>query len=300
MTILNERSPRDRSDDHLDGHLERALAGNASEAVQSELREHAKACAACAALLELGPHLASRITETRKDDVRDQRTVARALAAGPRLGRSRRIGAAVGLSAAALLLGSLAAADYLGVRLPWVSHKTEAPVVNGRPAAVGVADPVPNTPPEAKAAALDEQTPAIESKPKDPTVSRVMEVPAESASELFSAANQLRLRGQDGQAISAYHRLQQAFPQSGEATLSFATLGALLLQRGDARGALAQFDGYVARGGPVLEEALAGRARALGQLGDRTGEAQAWRTLLDRFPSSVHAARARARLAELR
>jgi TolA-binding protein len=299
VTKPNERSPRDRGDEHLDGHLERALAGNASDAALGELREHAKACAACAALLELGPHLASRISETRKDDVRDQRAVARALLAGPRLGRSRRIVAALGLSAAALLLGSLAAADYLGVRLPWVAHATEATAAKSRPAA-GVPAPIPNTPPEITAPLPDEQAPAIGNTPKDPAVPRAVEVPAESASDLFSAANQLRRRGQDAQAISAYRRLQQAYPQSGEATLSLATLGALLLQRGDARGALAQFDGYVARGGPVLEEALAGRARALGQLGDRAGEAQAWRNLLDRFPSSVHAARAHARLAELR
>jgi TolA-binding protein len=300
VTNLNERRARDRGDEHLDGHLERALAGNASDAVLSELREHAKACAACAALLELGPPLASRISETRRDDVRDQRVVARALAVGPRLGRSRRVMAAVGLSAAALLLGSLATADYLGVRLPWRSHANEAPAAKGQPAAVGVPNAVPNNPPEVTAAARDEQSPAIENKPKDPAVPRAMEAPTESASELFSAANQLRRHGQDVQAISAYRRLQQAYPQSGEATLSFATLGALLLQRGDARGALTQFDSYVARGGPVLEEALAGRARALGQLGDQTGEVQAWRSLLDRFPSSVHAARAQARLTELR
>ena len=105
MTNVNERSPRDRDHEHLDGHE----------------------CAACAALLELGPHMAARISETRKDDVRDQRIVARALAAGPRVGRSRRVMVAMSLSAAALLLGSLAAADYLGVRMPWASHTTEAP-----------------------------------------------------------------------------------------------------------------------------------------------------------------------------
>ena len=166
---------------------------------------------------------------------------------------------------------------------------------------MSVPAPIPETPPEATAAALEQQPPAISrTKPKEPAVARATEAPTESASDLFSAANQLRRRGQDAQAISAYRRLQQAYPQSGEATLSLATLGALLLQRGDAKGALSQFDGYVARGGAVLEEALAGRARALGQLGDRPGEAQAWQTLLDRFPSSVHAARARARLAELR
>ena len=47
------------------------------------------------------------------------------------------------------------------------------------------------------------------------------------------------------------------------------------------------------------EEALAGRAAALEQL-NRTADAiAAWKSLLERYPGSIYAARARARLAQL-
>ena len=52
-------------------------------------------------------------------------------------------------------------------------------------------------------------------------------------------------------------------------------------------------------GGDVGEEALAGRADALEQL-NRTAEAiVAWKSLLERYPGSIYAARARAHLAQL-
>ncbi len=299
MTQPHASSPHARGSDHLDGLLERALADKATDAELGVLHEHTKNCAACAALLELGPQLAARLVEPKPDSERDQRAVARALAARPRHARSRRATAVVGLSAAAVLFGSLAAAQYLGVLLPRPATTTMGTSLKGPPPAPGAGGPARKALP---APAPDEpgQAAAPEPIPSEPAARGATEEPNESASELFSEGNQLRRNGRDALAIEAYRRLQQAYPQSGEATLSYATLGALLLQRGDAKGALAQFDGYVARGGPVLEEALAGRARALGQLGDRTREAQAWKRLLDRFPRSVHAARARARLAELR
>jgi hypothetical protein len=77
-------------------------------------------------------------------------------------------------------------------------------------------------------------------------------------------------------------------------------LGRLLLDRGDPKAALARFDAYLASGATTLgEEALLGRALAFGKLGQSMQEAEAWQALLQRYPSSLHAARARERLAAL-
>ena len=298
MTQPHASLLHDRGSDHLDGLLERALSGTATGAELGVLQAHTKDCAACAALLELGPQLAARLVESKPDPERDQRAVVRALAA-PHHIRSRRAAVIVGLPAAALLFGSLAAAQYLGVLLPRASTTAATSSPNRAPAPLGEG----RAPRHAEPPRTEEpgkQVSAVEPAAPESAAPGARATTIESASELFAQGNQLRRSARDVSAIQAYRRLQQAYPQSNEATLSYAMLGALLLQRGDAQGALAQFDGYVARGGPVLEEALAGRARALGQLADRTGEIQAWEQLVDRFPSSVHATRARARLAELR
>ena len=93
--------------------------------------------------------------------------------------------------------------------------------------------------------------------------------------------------------------MQTTFPETPEARLSFAFAGQLLLKQRRPGDALAQFDRHLKAGGEVGEEALAGRATALEAL-HRTDDAiAAWRTLLTRYPGSVYAGRARARLDEL-
>ena len=86
--------------------------------------------------------------------------------------------------------------------------------------------------------------------------------------------------------------------------MSLALAGELLLERGHPGDALSQFDRHLSAARPagegeVGEEALAGRATALEQL-HRTSEAiAAWKSLLARYPRSVYAGRARARLDQL-
>ena len=70
-------------------------------------------------------------------------------------------------------------------------------------------------------------------------------------------------------------------------------MGRLLLAQNAPQAALAHFSRYR---GPLAEEALLGRAQALAALGRSDEERSAWRELLDRFPKSVYAARARSRL----
>jgi hypothetical protein len=80
------------------------------------------------------------------------------------------------------------------------------------------------------------------------------------------------------------------------------SLGRLLLDRvGDAAGALAQFNSYLASSsqGTLGEEALIGRALALGRLRRVAEERSTWGMLLASHPGSTYAARARARIEQL-
>jgi len=123
-----------------------------------------------------------------------------------------------------------------------------------------------------------------------------------SAAELFARANLLRRRDEVSEAAGVYRELQRSFPGSAEELLSRVVLGRLLLDRlGDSKAALAQFESYLAGAsqGSLREEALVGRAVALGRLGRVTDERNAWNTLLDAYPRSTSAARARARIAAL-
>ena len=120
-----------------------------------------------------------------------------------------------------------------------------------------------------------------------------------SAAALFERASELRHQGRIDQAIDTYRILQQRYPQTREANLSFVVAGRLQLERDRAAQALTQFDHYLRKDAAVAEEALAGRAEAFRRLGRPRAEAAAWRLLLTRFPASVYAELAHSRLAVL-
>jgi tetratricopeptide (TPR) repeat protein len=123
--------------------------------------------------------------------------------------------------------------------------------------------------------------------------------PQDTAAGLFERARELGRQRKLDAAIGAHLRLQRLYPETPEAVLSSALAGQLLLARGRPAAALAQFDRHLARGGGAQEEALAGRANALGRLGRTAEEIRAWRALLERHPGSVYGDRANARLREL-
>ena len=118
-----------------------------------------------------------------------------------------------------------------------------------------------------------------------------------SASAMFDAANAARRAGDTTTALGLYDSLERQFPGSREARSAKATAGRLLLDHGDAAGAVTRFDTYLASGASELrEEAMAGRATALERLGRDEDEARAWALLLATYPHTPYASHARARV----
>jgi len=118
-----------------------------------------------------------------------------------------------------------------------------------------------------------------------------------SASAMFDAANSARRAGDTAAALALYDGLERQFPASREARLANATTARLLLDQGNANGAVARYDRYLASGaGELREEAMAGRATALERLGREEEEARAWALLLATYPRTPYAAHARARV----
>jgi outer membrane protein assembly factor BamD (BamD/ComL family) len=83
--------------------------------------------------------------------------------------------------------------------------------------------------------------------------------------------------------------LQSLYPSSAEAVASTVSLGDVNLALGDAAGALASFDAYLARGGPLTQEARYGRIRALELLGRSVEADRAADEFVRLYPNSVQA-----------
>jgi TolA-binding protein len=202
------------------------------------------------------------------------------------------------LAAAAVVIAGAAVAGGWG---PLRSERHEVQSVETRAPEPPPARAVPPAPrPAASEAPAEENTPPPE--PSKPPVIRVPKraavAPPATAEELYRSANEARRGGQPAQAVARYRRLQRQFPGSGEARLSHVSLGRLLLQRGSAAAALAQFDAYLAGGNGqrLAAEALFGRGRALQALGRRTEEVQNWSRLIGQYPDSAYADHANRRL----
>jgi TolA-binding protein len=123
-----------------------------------------------------------------------------------------------------------------------------------------------------------------------------------SAAQLFARANAARRSGDVERALPLYRRLLTEFGASREARTAEVTMARLLLDtQGNATEALGLFQRYQREqpDGTLAEEAVLGEAEALKALGRRADEAAAWSRLVERFPTTVHRARAEARLAEI-
>jgi tetratricopeptide (TPR) repeat protein len=123
---------------------------------------------------------------------------------------------------------------------------------------------------------------------------------APDSSMIFRRANAAREMGDHERAGELYRRLLEDFGSSPEARASLPMFGRMLLDDGNASGALRRFDDALRIGGGALrEDVMLGRALALQRLARPDDEGKAWSSLLDAYPSSVHAERARRRLLEL-
>jgi hypothetical protein len=275
------------------------------------LAEHRAACSACAIerlavddfAADAGPRagddalLARIVARVAPDPLETSRTVST-----PWLARRHRL--AWLLAAAFVVAGTLAAT--LGrvclspTRAPAIAHASAltpvVPLVPSTPPTVIVVDDGSDTPPARGAPSPPPAAPHAAREPETRAAS------APTAADLLAQANEARRGGDAPRAVLLYRELQRRFPGTREEALSRVTFGRMLLDRlNQPDQALAEFDRYLAASGDstLHEEALVGRALTLMRLGRPSEERTAWRALLASHPNSIHAERARRRLAEL-
>jgi hypothetical protein len=298
-----------RFDLHPEELLERAERGSISEAERARLEQHLAECAVCRVERGLSARAAIDAAPLRDEKLllaRLKRDVIARLES-PAGQRPRRKRAVVVLSLLAASVASVATATTIVVmrRAASVQETAVLPHVAIQPAP---APRLPEAAPAVVATPVAEEPSAVDvaevappsPEPEQPAKAAPIEV--SSAAEAFSRANLARREGKVKEAVRLYRTLQERFAGSSEELVSRVALGRLLLDRlGDSRGALVQFNSYLASpgNGALREEAMVGRALALGRLGRGAEERAAWTALLDTWPKSAHAKRARARLAEL-
>jgi TolA-binding protein len=295
-----------------------------SSVEQSQLQLHLQHCEACRVSLLVGRDFDAALAVQSDDTLVVSQVVravrsssaARIRPARPRSSRSRRHLLTYGLAAALLtssfVVGAASPALRRTVVLFFGLHSISAPSASTRGVPVvskagkvssltAKPEPTPGVPgesPPVENQALpppDDRSTASESAP-----ARV----ALTAKTLFAQANAQRRAGDLTGAKRLYQELQQRYPHSREAEVSRVTAGRLLLERsGDANLALEQFDRALDAAGAdragLGEEALFGRASALMRLGHAKDERRAWEQLIQQYPDSIYAERARKRLAEL-
>lgn len=214
------------------------------------------------------------------------------------------------LPAAAALVASVAlAAVYVG------SRPKPAPLLDVGRSSPDVTPPVSNRPagPPAHVSASAsegaptvsiEDLPSVSPQPSSSAVrdegTRGAAASKATAAELFRDANASRRAGDVDKSVELYTVLVARHADSPEAHAGRVSLGRLLLdRRGDAAGALVQFDAYLKSSSAdraLAEEARLGRALVFQRQGRHVEERRAWHELLDNHPDTLHASRARERL----
>ncbi|HKP60889.1 MAG TPA: FecR domain-containing protein [Polyangiales bacterium] len=160
---------------------------------------------------------------------------------------------------------------------------------------------------KAPAAALDEPAAATVQGPASPRprAARRSEstIPREStersATALLKHARERAAAGDADASLAAYRSLFERYPSSPEAHAARVPYGEILLGlRPDPEAALEAFDRYLAKDGPLAEEACYGRIRALRALHRASEERAARVEFVRRFPSSALARPLRARVSD--
>ena len=127
----------------------------------------------------------------------------------------------------------------------------------------------------------------------------VTEADAEAA---LSLATQARSTGYEGEAVERYRHVIERFAHTRAAGAAHVALGRLLYtELAQPQAALPLFEAYLARGGAqeLAEEAMYHRGMCLLALRRTEDAGASFRQLLERFPGSMYAAQARARLSHL-
>lgn len=120
-----------------------------------------------------------------------------------------------------------------------------------------------------------------------PAPSAKVEAPDPDA--LLAAARRELARGDARAALALYQRFRAISPGSAEAATVRVTMGKLELDLGRPARALGHFDAYLAGGGPLAPEALAGKIRALQRLGRTAEERRAIDRYLRAYPDGFEA-----------
>lgn len=120
-----------------------------------------------------------------------------------------------------------------------------------------------------------------------------------SAGALLRDARRELSRGNRRAALALYRQLRSSYASSQEAFTVLVTLGKLELEIDSATRALKTFETYLARGGPLGPEALAGKIRALRALHRTSEEARAIERYLALYPSGFDAPGFRSRFEAL-
>ena len=299
------------ADLHPEDLLDRVRRGQATAQERERVDAHLARCEACRFEQALIAQSMRDASPQPGDAARARAIEQAAIAAlsarqAPARGRARR----AGIWFAALAASSIATAAAAAVitQPAWLERILLS--------SSGAPKPAPGQPArvrrvEAPTPARDDVPPTPEPPPPDATPEPLERAKSSSprhgtkvsAAELFATANAARRDHETSAAVRAYRELLRGHPQSPEAKVARVALGRLLLDRvGDARGALRELDAYLAdrEHGSLREDALIGRALALGRLGRSREERDAWSRLLEEFPRSASAERARARISALR
>jgi hypothetical protein len=284
---------------HPEEALDRALAGELSETERDALDRHLAACSACEAHLALALSWRKACTPQPWGRRLNSLAVDQALASFGRArwpwtffapGRRHWVLATAGLLMA---VGGVASAAL------WHRHDPARETVMSQETMARPAARTAAPPRLAMASSERPSSPQAEPTDESPSLSRAPRVQP-SAASLFEQGSALRDRNKVDEAIAVFRKLQQRFPETRESRISYAVAGRMLLDRGRPAQALKQFDRHLAQGGEASQEALAGRATALGQMGRLSVERETWQRLLDSYPGTVYASQAKERLSQMR
>jgi hypothetical protein len=300
---------------HPENLLDKEIRGELDEGDRERLNAHLAQCATCRLERELRAGFALELSRGSVPpeiaglvDTLARRSVAPPSPAPPRTRRMK----LVFLAAAAtltLVAGAFAATEG-GRRTLAPLFGREGPTTTYREAAQATANPALRAAPVAPmaapppAASADPSPAVVEASvppgPSPAPAALPQPAPAaapDSPASLFGAEAEARRRGDTARMLELHARLAARYPSSHEAQVSRLMVARLLLDRGDAAGALSGFDAYLRAGsGELREDALAGRATALDRLGRTDEGRRAWMALLDQCPNTAYGAHARSRV----